>query len=61
MHIGNAISPEVLAEAESLGINSAPAVSEIEEKEHWLLRIPGSGRILWPLYRWLFKVLHKVK
>lgn len=60
-HIGNAISAEILQTAADLGLQTETAISDIEEAEHWLLRIPGSGRILWPIYRWLFKVLHKVK
>ena len=60
-HIGNTISREIQEEAEKLGINTAGEIPDVQEHEHWLLRIPGSGRILWPLYRWLFKVLHKVK
>jgi glycosyltransferase involved in cell wall biosynthesis len=60
-HIGNALSPEILDTVAELGIKTTTGISEIEESEHWLLRIPGSGRILWPIYRWLFKVLHKVK
>ena len=60
-HIGNAISAEILETVADLGITTETVISDIEESEHWLLRIPGSGRILWPIYRWLFKVLHKVK
>jgi len=60
-HIGNTISQEIKDEAKKLGIEVISEVHDIQEHEHWLLRIPGSGRILWPLYRWLFKVLHKVK
>lgn len=60
-HIGNTISQEIQGEAEKLGIKITAEVPDVQEHEHWLLRIPGSGRILWPLYRWLFKVLHKVK
>ncbi len=60
-HIGNAISEAVAREAESLGITLELEPAAVEEAEHWLLRIPGSGRILWPLYNWLFRVLHKVK
>ena len=60
-HIGNTISKDIQQEANRLGLNTRTEVSDIQEHEHWLLRIPGSGRILWPLYRWLFKVLHKVK
>lgn len=60
-HIGNAISSEIHQVVEELGIQVEVNVSDIQEKGHWLLRVPGSGRILWPIYRWLFKVLHKVK
>ena len=60
-HIGNTISQEIQDEAGKLGIQISGEVPDVQEYEHWLLRIPGSGRILWPLYRWLFKVLHKVK
>jgi hypothetical protein len=60
-HIGNTISAEILEEANLLGINLDLDVSDIREGEHWILKIPGSGRLLWPLYRWLFKVLHKVR
>ncbi len=60
-HIGNTISQDIQEEVRKLGITISSEVPDIQEHEHWLLRIPGSGRILWPLYRWLFKVLHKVK
>jgi len=60
-HIGNTISQEIQDEAGKLGITITGDVPNVQEHQHWLLRIPGSGRILWPLYRWLFKVLHKVK
>ena len=60
-HIGNTISQEIKAEAGKLGISISAEVPDVQEHEHWLLRIPGSGRILWPLYRWLFKILHKVR
>jgi hypothetical protein len=60
-HIGNTISQEVKDEAQKLGIEVTSEVPDVQEHEHWLLRIPGSGRLLWPLYRWLFKVLHKVR
>lgn len=60
-HIGNALTQETVAEAQSLHIPYSGDAQKIQEHVHWLLRIPGSGRILWPLYRWLFKVLHKVR
>ena len=60
-HIGNALTREIVKEAEALQIPIAGQAQDIQEAEHWLLRIPGSGRILWPLYRWLFKILHRVR
>ena len=60
-HIGNTISSEIQVEAEKLGLKTTGAIPDVQEHEHWILRIPGSGRVLWPMYRWLFKVLHKVR
>ncbi len=60
-HIGNTISREIQQEAGELGLNTDGEVPNVQEFEHWILKIPGSGRVLWPMYRWLFKVLHKVK
>lgn len=60
-HIGNTISREIQQEAGELGLKTDGEVPDVQEYEHWILKIPGSGRLLWPMYRWLFKVLHKVK
>jgi len=60
-HIGNTISSEIQVEAEKLGLKTTGEIPDIQEHEHWILKIPGSGRVLWPMYRWLFKVLHKVR
>ena len=60
-HIGNALTQETVDEAKSLDIPHSGEAQDVQAHVHWLLRIPGSGRILWPLYRWLFKVLHKVR
>lgn len=60
-HLGNTISDEIKSEAVNLGLEINGDVPQVEEHKHWLLKIPGSGRILWPMYRWLFKVLHKVR
>lgn len=60
-HIGNVISQEMKDEAEIIGVKATGEIPDVQEYEHWLLKIPGSGRVLWPLYRWLFKVLHKVR
>ncbi|MGB2965413.1 MAG: glycosyltransferase family A protein [Anaerolineales bacterium] len=60
-HIGNALTEDIVREAERLKIPVGIPVKELKEHVHWLLRIPGSGRILWPAYRWLFKILHHVR
>jgi glycosyltransferase involved in cell wall biosynthesis len=60
-HIGNALTEEIVQEADRLKIPVGIPVKELDEHVHWLLRIPGSGRILWPAYRWLFKILHHVR
>jgi glycosyltransferase involved in cell wall biosynthesis len=60
-HIGNTISSEIQQEAQKLGLQTTGEVPDLQEHEHWILKIPGSGRVLWPMYRWLFKVLHKVR
>lgn len=60
-HIGNTISKEIQQEAGDLGLMTDGEVPDVREFEHWILKIPGSGRLLWPMYRWLFKVLHKVR
>jgi glycosyltransferase involved in cell wall biosynthesis len=60
-HIGNALTEEIVQEAEKLKIPVGIPVEDLESDVHWLLRIPGSGRILWPVYRWLFKILHHVR
>jgi glycosyltransferase involved in cell wall biosynthesis len=60
-HIGNTLSAEVIEEAKKLNYPVSGEVPDVEVNQHWIIRIPGSGRILWPLYRWLFKVLHGVR
>lgn len=57
-HMGNTISAGVAEEAQKLGLEVQPGEALIPEEKHWLLRIPGSGRVLWPLYNYLFRVLH---
>jgi glycosyltransferase involved in cell wall biosynthesis len=60
-HIGNAVSEEIMLEAEQMQIALNAEIPRLEDYDPWILKIPGSGRILWPLYRWLFRVLHKVR
>jgi glycosyltransferase involved in cell wall biosynthesis len=59
-HLGNALSPEVIGEVRSFGIDSSvESVKASPTKRHWILRIPGSGRILRFLYNRLFEILNR--
>jgi glycosyltransferase involved in cell wall biosynthesis len=59
-HIGNTISGDLLSKAETLSINYSVDVSNSKYKKHWLMKIPGVGRILLKIYDWLFNVLNGV-
>jgi glycosyltransferase involved in cell wall biosynthesis len=59
-HMGNVVSDELKLEAGKLGIDINSTQIDKKVKKHWLLRIPGMGRIFWKIYDWLFSVLHKV-
>ncbi|MBN2550289.1 MAG: glycosyltransferase family 2 protein [Anaerolineales bacterium] len=68
-HLGNALSQQVLDEAQALGLQiqdlqAAPAGTQppflsAKRKKHWLLRIPGSRRVLSHLYKRLFDILFR--
>ncbi len=59
-HLGNLLSPEMVAEARQLGLEaSAAGVNSATTRKHWLLRIPGSGRVLRKIYDQLFLVLNR--
>lgn len=60
-HLGNVLTPELLAEVRDLGLDAAAPRIVRRTRKHWLLRIPGMGRLLWPLYRFLYRVLHRVE
>ncbi len=59
-HLGNIISPEVAKEAQALGLRVEKTEAQSKPHRHWLLHIPGSGRILRLLYNYLFRVLHDI-
>lgn len=59
-HLGNALTPDLLAELRDLGISVDAQPIRVRERKHWLLRIPGMGRLLWALYRYLYRILHRV-
>jgi len=72
-HLGNTTSPDILAEAQELGINlnaadyseSGPLLSKNlpgnpgSHRKRWLFRIPGSRRILMWTYKRLFDILYQ--
>jgi len=57
-HIGNLITPDLADEVRSLGVEATKPLRTT--RRHWLLRIPGMGRLLWALYNRLFYILHPV-
>jgi len=67
-HLGNVLSPEVLAEAQASGLLSGDGdqssssfsgkTARQQGRKHWILRIPGSRKILTALYNRLFEILH---
>lgn len=60
-HIGNEIDEELQKEAEKLDVSVQSHSLIMRTKKHWILHIPGSGRILRKLYHWLFEILHGVE
>lgn len=59
-HIGNLLSDNVADTAADMGIESGVIRNKGTVKKHWLLYIPGSGRILRWIYNRLFRILHRV-
>lgn len=60
-HLGNSISPDLSHEAKRLGINNGIYHRKKPIKKHWLLKFPGSGRILRQIYNYLFKLLNQIE
>ena len=60
-HLGNTIGPDMLQEAQELGLDVGIGHRNIRSKKHWLLTIPGGGRILRRVYDFLFKILHNIE
>ncbi len=65
-HLGNCLSESVRREANELGlplesspqpVSSKPAAKS--RKRHWLLRIPGSRKVIVALYNRLFDILYR--
>jgi glycosyltransferase involved in cell wall biosynthesis len=61
-HIGNVISPDLLAEARSLGLDTGQSVAKtVPRRVHMLARLPGARRAMLALYNKLFKILNDIK
>jgi len=58
-HIGNVITPDLAEEVRALGVEASKPLMRVHR--HWLLRIPGMGRLLWAIYNRLFYILHPVE
>jgi glycosyltransferase involved in cell wall biosynthesis len=59
-HMGNTISPDLSLEARELGIVGAASTRTARQQKHWLLSIPGAGRLLRRIYNNLFNILHNI-
>jgi glycosyltransferase involved in cell wall biosynthesis len=60
-HMGNTVSPDLINEASSLGLTLSNVQQTKATRKHWLLRIPGFGRVLRKIYNYLFNVLHNLE
>lgn len=58
-HIGNVLTEGLAKEVTDLTRQTVKNTAKKSHK-HWLLYIPGMGRLFWKLYDWLFKVLISV-
>jgi glycosyltransferase involved in cell wall biosynthesis len=56
-HLGNTISSDMAQEAQKFGIQVSASRGE-RHKRHWLVKVPGAGRLLRKAYDWLFDVLN---
>jgi len=59
-HLGNTVSPDLIDEARELGVISYNRQRKTRSKKHWLLSIPGAGRVLRYIYNKLFFILHNI-
>lgn len=57
-HMGNALSPDMVASAKELGLEVGKAITPSKRGKHWLLRLPGGGRIIHAVYDRIFQILH---
>ena len=57
-HLGNALSADFLDDIRDLKLNLNAVSTSPRRSQHWLLRIPASGRVLRVVYNWIFSVLN---
>lgn len=59
-HLGNTISPDLVEEARSVGLQLEAKPVSGRAGMHWMVRLPGSRRVLRKIYDNLFRLLHNV-
>ena len=59
-HIGNVITPSLANEAQELGLHIERRTQKKRKRQHWLLNIPGGGKILSRIYNYLFRILNNI-
>ena len=57
-HMGNVLSPDMVASAKELGLEVGQSVSPRKGTKHWLLSLPGGRRLVRKLYNGTFNILH---
>lgn len=60
-HIGNTIPSDLKEDALKLEISALNSGYRRMNRKHWILFIPGMGRLLWSLYDKIFRILHGVE
>jgi len=59
-HLGNIITPYMVNEAHELGLHIERKIQIRRKRKHWLLHIPGGGKILSRIYNYLFRILNNI-
>lgn len=59
-HIGNALDNDLIKIAKKMGLNPKEPIRRTEKK-HWLLQVPGVGRVLGKISDWIFRVLNELE
>ncbi len=56
-HLGNAVSENTAKDAKNFGLLDLNPTAIKKVRRHWILKIPGSGRLLMGIYNWIFKIV----